>query len=310
MSMTEDHEARLVLSYITEPGDEYLARWLTLGASAESILASIVEDSIAIPSEEHARFLTRVQPRLYGGTAGMVAGIVGAQLQLATQHGITFVFPDDELWPAGLNDLAAPPVMLYVRGNVDVLLDKRPAVAIVGARAATSYGEHITRELAADLAPDHVVVSGGAYGIDGAAHRAAMMAGGRTIAYLAGGADRPYPAGHAQLLREVAATGAVVSEVPVGSAPTKWRFLQRNRLIAAHSKASIVVEAGWRSGSLNEAGHARAIGRKVGAVPGAITSAASAGTHRLIRESGATLVTSADDVRELVGTPRTRAEVR
>jgi DNA processing protein len=154
------------------------------------------------------------------------------------------------------------------------------------------------------------VISGAAYGIDGAAHRAALATGGHTIALLAGGVERPYPAGHASLIERVAHAGAVASEVPCGSMPTKWRFLARNRLIAAMADATVVVEAGWRSGSLNTAAHAADLGRPLGAVPGAITSATSAGCHRLLREYGATCVTSASDVRELLGlAPETPHEV-
>jgi DNA processing protein len=156
-------------------------------------------------------------------------------------------------------------------------------------------------ELAADLAGAGIpVVSGGAYGIDGAAHRAALEVGGVTVALLAGGADRSYPVGHTDLIERVTGSGVVVSEVPCGATPTKWRFLQRNRLIAALSDATIVVEAGWRSGSLNTAGHAASLGRPLGAVPGPVTSAASAGTHRLLREFDAACITSADDVKELL----------
>ncbi len=176
------------------------------------------------------------------------------------------------------------------------------SIALVGARAATGYGEHVAVELAADLVGrGATIVSGAAYGIDGAAHRAAMSAGGMTVALLAGGADRPYPAGHTELIGRIAASGAVVSEVPCGSTPTKWRFLQRNRLIAALSEATVVVEAGSRSGSLNTAGHAAALARPLGAVPGPVTSAASAGCHRLLREFDARCVTNADEVMELIG---------
>jgi DNA processing protein len=189
-----------------------------------------------------------------------------------------------------------------VRGDATALTRLRPSVALVGARAASSYGDHVAMELAADLAGGGIpVVSGGAYGIDGAAHRAALAAGGLTIALLAGGAERAYPAGHTRLIDDVAATGAVVSEVPCGTAPTKWRFLQRNRLIAAIADATVVVEAGWRSGSLNTAGHAAALSRQLGAVPGQITSATSAGAHRLLREFGAACITGAQDVREMLG---------
>lgn len=139
------------------------------------------------------------------------------------------------------------------------------------------------------------------YGIDGAAHRGALSAGGSTIAVLAGGVDRPYPAGHRDLIDRIAAHGVVVADVPCGSAPTKWRFLARNRLIAALSDATVVVEAGWRSGALNTAHHAAEIGRPLGAVPGPVTSAASAGCHRLLREVDAVCITGAADVRELCG---------
>ena len=178
----------------------------------------------------------------------------------------------------------------------------RGEVALVGARAATAYGEHVSMELAAELSAEGVtVVSGAAYGIDGAAHRAALGAGGATVALMAGGVDRPYPAGHMQLLDRIARSGAVVSEVPCGTTATKWRFLSRNRLIAALSDATVVVEAGWRSGSINTAHHAAALGRPLGAVPGPTTSAASAGCHRLLREADAVCITSARDVRELMG---------
>jgi DNA processing protein len=146
----------------------------------------------------------------------------------------------------------------------------------------------------------YAIVSGAAYGIDGMAHRAALASSGQTVAFLAGGVDRFYPSGHDALLARIAERGAVVSELPCGSPPTKWRFLQRNRLIAAASLATIVLEAGWRSGSLNTAGHAATLGRPIGAVPGPVTSAASAGCHRLIREFDATLVTTAVEMAELV----------
>ena len=131
------------------------------------------------------------------------------------------------------------------------------------------------------------------------AHRAALASDGTTIAFLAGGIDRFYPLGHESLLTRIAQTGAVVSELPCGAAPTKWRFLQRNRLIAAASQATVVLEAGIRSGSLNTAGHAAALGRPLGAVPGPVTSPASAGCHRLLREFDAVCVVDADQMAEL-----------
>jgi DNA processing protein len=145
----------------------------------------------------------------------------------------------------------------------------------------------------------YTIISGAAYGIDGMAHRAALASQGLTVAFLAGGVDRFYPSGHDSLLTRIVENGAVISELPCGSPPTKWRFLQRNRLIAAASVATIVLEAGWRSGSLNTAGHAATLGRPLGAVPGPVTSAASAGCHRLIRDYDAICVTNPDQMAEL-----------
>jgi len=296
MTLTEDHQARIALSYMSEPADAVLGKFVR-AIGAASTLHTIVQETIAIPSPEHAAMIARVLPR-------WKPDLVERTLAAAERSGLTFVFPDDEAWPAQLNDLGdTAPLMLYVRGDVTALTYKRSSyVSIVGARAATAYGEMVARDIASELATDHHIVSGGAYGIDGVAHRAALSVGGRTICFLAGGADRAYPAGHTQLIDDIAQRGgSVVSEVPPGSAPTKWRFLMRNRLIAALGYGSVVVEAGYRSGSLNEAGHAKSLGRKVGAVPGPITSPASAGTHRLLQEAPAAyLITSAADVREML----------
>lgn len=209
------------------------------------------------------------------------------------------VVPGDGSWPLGLDDLAAAaPPALWVRGD----LPARTCVAVVGARASTSYGERVAFDLAEGLVDrGTAVVSGGAYGIDAASHRGALGAGGPTVVVLAGGVDRAYPAGNARIFEEaVGAGGAVVSEVPPGALPTKSRFLQRNRLIAALSGATVVVEAAWRSGALSSAHHAAALLRPVGAVPGPVTSAASAGCHRLLREGHAVCVTDADEVVELL----------
>jgi DNA processing protein len=175
------------------------------------------------------------------------------------------------------------------------------SAAIVGTRAATAYGEHVAAELSAGLVErDVAVVSGGAYGVDGAAHRAALAAEGITVAVLAGGLDVLYPAGHSALLHRISQEGLVVSEYPPGVRPARHRFLTRNRLVAALSGATVVVEAALRSGAASTAAWARALGRVVCAVPGPITSTASAGCHALVR-SGAELVTRADEIVEIVG---------
>jgi DNA processing protein len=291
--------ALVVWSHLTEPGDGAAGRLVAgLGAvdALRTVMRAVPSGECGLTPDELAHGRRRWAPRLSSEA-------VETSLRIAARSGVRIVTRADAEWPGQLDDLAEhAPLCLWVRGDPSRLQRLDPAVALVGARAATSYGEHVALELSADLAGSGTpVVSGGAYGIDGAAHRAANAVGGLTVALLAGGADRAYPVGHTQLLGQIAETGAVVSEVPCGSAPTKWRFLQRNRLIAALTSATVVVEAGWRSGSLNTAGHAATLGRPVGAVPGPITSAASAGTHRLLREFGAQCITSAEDIRELLG---------
>lgn len=231
----------------------------------------------------------------------------GRDLAMLDRLGGRLLVPEDPGWPEALADLgAAAPMCLWVRGGVDeatLLARLRRSVAVVGARACTAYGERVTAELAAGLASDGwCVVSGGAYGVDAVAHRAALAVRGATVAFLAGGVDRLYPAGNTELLRAVADGGALISEVPPGSVPAKVRFLQRNRLIAAVARATVVVEAAWRSGALSTARHAAGLLRPVGAVPGPVTSASSAGCHRLLREGAAVCVTDVAEVLELVGT--------
>ena len=225
-------------------------------------------------------------------------------LRQAARFGATLLVPDDPDWPTGVDELGEhAPHALWARGDRTLLGRLERSIAIVGARAATGYGEHVTVEASSGLVDrGFTIVSGAAYGIDGIAHRAALASSGSTVAFLAGGVDRFYPAGHEALLTRIVERGVVVSEVPPGTAPTKWRFLQRNRLIAAASRATVVVEAGWRSGSLNTANHAADLGRPIGAVPGPVTSAASAGCHKLLRESLAICVTGPDDMAELVST--------
>ncbi len=231
-----------------------------------------------------------------------------ADLDLVASQGGRLITPDDDEWPmwqllafdgAGMpvgNDQCAP-LALWVLGAVSVAELTERAVSIVGTRAATSYGEHVTAEIAGDLAVDGwTILSGAAFGIDAAAHRAALGVGGSTVAVLACGVDRAYPSGHSRLLHRIAQTGAVISEYAPGTTPAKHRFLARNRLVAGLGSAVVIVEAGWRSGARNTAGWARKLGRPVLAVPGPVTSAASKGCHRMIREGEARLVADAHDV--------------
>ena len=233
-------------------------------------------------------------------------------LDRVTRLGGRLVTPEDAEWPVvpfaafgGVDTRRHPggiaPLALWVIGETTLAEVSQRAAAVVGTRAATPYGEHVAADLAAGLCErDVAVVSGGAYGIDGAAHRAALAVEGITVALLAAGVDVPYPAGHSALLQRIRATGLLISEYPPGVRPARHRFLARNRLVAALSGATVVVEAGFRSGAANTAAWARALGRVLCAVPGPVTSSASAGCHALIR-AGVELVTNADEIVEIVG---------
>jgi DNA processing protein len=237
---------------------------------------------------------------------------VAEDLELLTCRGGRLITPDDDEWPtlaftafggaaAVAKPQGRPPLVLWALGPARLDETAQRAAALVGTRAATSYGEQVAADLAAGLAENDVaVVSGGAYGIDGAAHRAALAADGITVGVLAGGIDIPYPAGHSGLLHRIAGSGLLVSEYPPGVRPARHRFLTRNRLVAAFAGAAVVVEAGLRSGAANTAAWARALGRVVGAVPGPVTSSASTGCHALLR-AGAEVVTRSEDIVELVG---------
>ena len=210
-----------------------------------------------------------------------------------------FLTPEDEMWPQTHNDLACPPVALIVKGSVAALQIK--SLAIVGTRNPTNYGVRVAGDFAAGFVDrEWAIVSGGAYGIDAAAHKGALVAEGVTIAVVAAGIDVHYPAGHARLFEEIAETGAMVCEVMPGTRAIPARFLTRNRLIAALSQATLVVEAAFRSGSLRTARDAAELMRPVMAIPGPITSPTSEGCHRLIGERAAEVVTSVVDAVEFV----------
>lgn len=308
-----DDYARAAWTAIAEPGDRIAGLAISaLGAadalelvdnarSASQFVSALRNVGVeriadrALDEADLAKALARWRPR-----QSLTA--LGRAFEEAARCGAQLLTPRSQLWPDSFEDLQLhTPHALWMRGTNDALAALPNSIALVGARAATGYGEHVTMEASAGLVDrGFAIVSGAAYGIDGMAHRAALASHGRTIAFLAGGVNRFYPSGHDALLSRIAEHGAVLSELPCGEPPTKWRFLQRNRLIAASSAATIVMEAGWRSGSLNTAGHASALGRPLGAVPGPVTSAASAGCHRLIREFDAVCVTTVDEMAELV----------
>ena len=230
---------------------------------------------------------------------------LNAEAHMAATCGAWLVTPADPLWPPQLNDLGpARPYGLWCRGDSRHLLDvaSAPSVALVGSRDPSIYGTEATTHLAAELARrGYTVISGGAMGIDIAAHRAALTQQGSdlpTIAFMAGGLDRLYPAQNSDALNMIVDRGLIMSEVSVGNTPTRWRFLERNRLIAALARHTIVVEARWRSGALNTARHAMEIGRTLWAVPGQINSPNSVGTNRLLRDGLAQTLTQAADILE------------
>ena len=275
--------ARLAWSRIAEPGD-HQAYGRVDGVGPVAALAEVLAGSG--PARWRVR-LPDVDPR--------------RDLEILRRLGGRAVLPGSPEWPSGLDDLGPErPFCLWVRGPLRLRETTKVSAAVVGCRASTHYGDHVAGELGAGCADRGIsVVSGAAYGIDGAAHRGALAVGGPTVAVLACGVDRAYPRGHEDLVARIAVEGAVVSEVPPGSAPTRWRFLERNRLIAAMSTVTVVVEAAHRSGSLNTARRGMSIGRTIAAVPGAVTSSASTGCNQLIRD-GAVCVTDAAEVAELV----------
>lgn len=311
-----ERRSRAALSRLMEPQD---AAGLALVQVAGAVDALRIATGEVAAGPDMEREITALLTD--GGSAAVWAGMANAlkrwkpripdlapERDLATMArlGGRLIIPSDGLWPAQLADLGIQePICLWWRGQEQRLPDAATAVAIVGSRDSTSYGASVTGDMAYSLAQrGFTVVSGGAYGIDAHAHRAALAGASDslpTIAVMAGGVDRFYPSGNEDLLRAVCNQGAVLAEVPPGSAPTRYRFLQRNRIIAALSAVTVVVEARWRSGALNTAHHAETLGRAVGAVPGSVHSANSAGCHRLLRDGGAVCVTDAAEVAELAG---------
>ncbi len=309
MTTEDERLALLALARVAEPGSVAVHHALgSLGA---------VATWAAVRGGRQAGGLSEVA---LAGMAGRAAGYEPRRdLDRLHALGARAVCPGDPEWPDGLSwpvDAMsgrgvglAPPWLLCVRGPADLRSATDRAVAVVGARAASPYGEQVASEFAFALAEaGECVVSGGAYGIDAAAHRGALAGADErptvpTIAVLACGVDVAYPRGNERLLARIAEQGLVVSEVPPGSAPTRVRFLVRNRLIAALAQGTVVVEAALRSGSLSTAGRAEDLGRAVMAVPGPITSVGSGGCHELVRSGRAVLVTSAAEALEVVGRP-------
>jgi DNA processing protein len=292
----DDRLARLALSRLTEPGEPRIA------SLVEQLGAVRLRELVSVPAQEApeardvASRLRDVHP--------------AADLERAAVLGLRYVVPGDEEWPSQVDDLlraelldhrGGPPLGLWVKGPTRLDQLTR-SVAVVGARSATTYGTDVAASIAGGLVrAGHPVISGAAFGIDQAAHRGALAVEGANVAVLACGVDRAYPTAHKELLDHLGATAAVVAEVAPGCAPTRGRFLSRNRLIAALTRGTVVVEAAARSGALNTANWTTRLNRHLMGVPGPVTSAQSQGVHELIRTGAASLVTYADEVLEVIG---------
>lgn len=307
--LTAEHRAAAAWSAVCEPGD-IRAKTIVTHFGYREALEHL--DYLAGHSIDDADTIRETfAPVSLGASVAAVQGWVlryrdlnlEMELDWLRHLGGTLLIPGDASWPTQLDILqSSAPLALWVRGHAVALTDARTrgAVALVGARAASRYGTKIAEEIAYELAERGVwVISGGAYGIDAAAHRGALAATGKTISVQAGGLGELYPAMNASLFSQIEHSGAIISESPCSMRPAKRLFLIRNRLIAALSQAVVVVEAGQRSGAVSTANHGLDQGREVAAVPGPVTSMSSVGCHNLIRQ-GAALVTCAKDILELL----------
>lgn len=311
-------EASVFLACIAEPNDQTLGICTEFFGVVETALAIMERTQPGTTSLRSGALEEFLMTRSPDATSGLSArrlsnGLmrwsnrartvdVSEVIRRSEKVGATILNRTSSLWPVQLSSLGyGQPHCLWLRGNAELACESGQGISVVGSRSASPYGEYATTMVAETaVGDDRVVVSGGAFGIDALAHRSALRGRGNTVAVFAGGIDRLYPSGNTQLLKAIPDNdGALISEVPPGALPMKSRFLARNRIIAALTTATVVVEAAWRSGSLSTAHHALEIGRFVGAVPGPITSAQSAGCHRLMNEAQVVTVASPQDVRAL-----------
>ncbi|MCU0301283.1 MAG: DNA-processing protein DprA [Candidatus Nanopelagicales bacterium] len=281
----DERTARIALACAVEPGTPGMAERV-----AELGPAAVLHEVLRAGGPPPGTVPGRISPE-----------DVPAMLATMARAGIRVLVPDDTEFPSQLSDIPEPPLALWVRGPLDLRVAAMRSVAVVGSRACTPYGERATGAIVAGLAgTGWTIVSGAAFGIDAAAHRSALAVGGATVAVLACGVDLAYPRAHEALLCRIADEGAVVSELPPGSAPLRHRFLARNRLIAGLTRGTLVVEAARRSGALATANRALEIGRILMVVPGPVTSMASSGTNRLLHEQVARAVCDGEEAAALL----------
>jgi DNA processing protein len=279
-------EARAILFSCIEPGHFFWSAEIAAHGPLK-VLESIL--SASYPAEKTKAIATSIR-----------AADVGQILYEIEKAGAKFLTPEHEHWPEGVNQLVNPPIGLVVKGDSTCLITD--SLAIVGSRKPTNYGANVASEFARGFSDlGWTIISGGAYGIDSYAHRATLQANGRSIAVLATGIEVAYPKSNLNLFNEMSAHGALISELMPYESAMPSRFLVRNRLIASIAKATLVVEAAYKSGSLRTAHDAAELLRPVMAIPGPINSAMSQGCHRLISERAAELITSVADAVEFIG---------
>jgi len=284
-----ESEARLILFSSIEPADNFWSGEVS-DRSALVVLDRIINGNHYLKRPEFLNLRQRVS---CSDLSNLKKEIIDS--------GCIWLTPEDEDWPSGVNDLLSPPIGLVIKGNRQVLNDLDKSISIVGSRKPTSYGIQIAKSLAMQaVKQDLVVVSGGAYGIDTASHIGALAGDGKTICVLAGGLNHLYPLDNLKLFNKISISGLLISEVMPSVSSKPYRFLIRNRLIAALSKATVVVESEFVSGSIRTARDAAEIFRPVFAIPGEVTSALSEGCHRLIAERIADIATSLDEILEII----------
>ncbi len=282
-------DSRIRLFTLLEPGDTFWSEEISKHG-ADEVLARIASEKFYLKHPAISRLSTEVKTL---NSAQLLSEIHAA--------GGEFISPEDIDWPIQLDDLISPPIGLIIKGDRKLLPLIENSIAIVGSRNPTTYGIRVSGELAAAMCDrEFAMVSGGAYGVDTAAHKGALAADGVTVAVLGGGISSLYPSGNIKMFNEIIEKGLLFSEVMPGVPAQPFRFLIRNRLIAALSRATVVAEAAFRSGSIRTARDAAEILRPVFAVPGPITSPLSDGCHRLIAERVAEIATSVDEILEMV----------
>lgn len=311
--MNEERKARMALGMLVEPGNRELGV-LVRAVGAQEALARAI-GGYGVTASLGGAVRARLRAAGVDGAATAADQFAEQMGAMADRLGARIVTTADDEWPHALDDLVRasregnmlrrdtdPPLCVWLRGPLRLAETLERSVSVVGARAITGYGAYVASEFAYGLAErGWTIVSGGALGVDVTAHRGALAGGGPTVAVLACGIDRAYPAANAAVLEQIGESGLLLTEWPPGTQPHKTRFLTRNRVIAAATAGTVMVEAGSRSGARSTLGYARLLRRSAMVVPGPINSAMSVGCHVELRQPGTVLVTRVDEIVEEIG---------